>query len=209
MSARPTRLPWLAFAATLFGVLASSGVLGPVSELALARGRVLDEPFRLWTGHFVHFNATHVVADLVPFAIWAALVERDSRGLLAVTLAVGTAALSVALLLACPELSTYRGLSGLDCALAVELIALRLGPRFAETPPGVRRVALAAAALFALKCGFELVTGHAVAARDLGQGVSLLPEAHYFGAAIGCAFALSLGAHGRPKPAVSTAEARP
>lgn len=205
MSRRRFWVPWLALAMTAFGALASFGALGDPSELALVRARAGAEPWRLWTGHFVHFNGAHIAADLVPFALWTVLVERESRRLLAWTLGLGTPLTSLACLLACPELTSYRGLSALDCALAAELIASRLVQP--KTTPVVRAVALCAAALFAAKCGFELVTGHAVAARELGPGVKLLPAAHYVGAAIGCALALLLAAHPRRRaPAFSLSE---
>ncbi|HEX6765084.1 MAG TPA: rhomboid family intramembrane serine protease, partial [Polyangiaceae bacterium] len=118
--------PWLSLAASAAGLALSSGLVGSPSDYALAPGRLVDgELFRLWTGHFVHYGSAHLWGDLLAFAFWAAAVERSSRRLFAVTLFCATPLLSLGILLACPELREYRGLSGLDCALVVELILVR------------------------------------------------------------------------------------
>jgi hypothetical protein len=46
-------------------------------------------------------------------------------------------------------------------------------------------------AAFVAKCGYELVTGRAILAPDLGEGVRLLPLAHLTGAVLGLLLALT------------------
>jgi hypothetical protein len=193
-------VPWLALVACSFAVLLATGTVGTPAAYALVRDRVqAGELFRLWTGHFVHFNSAHLVGDLLAFGVWAALVEGESRRLLAFTLLAGTPLLSLALLATCPDLSEYRGLSALDCALVSELLlarglALELS-KHSRAPtrvlaaalgtPAIRAIALLAAVAFLAKCVFELRAGHALLAPDLGPGVKLLPLAHLLGILLG------------------------
>lgn len=182
-----SRVPWLAACVTLASWLLSSGMVGPGERFALLRDAPVSELFRWWSGHLVHFNAAHLRGDVLAFAIWAALVERRSRALLAVLLGVGAPLLSAAVLLSHPSLHEYRGLSALDCALVVALIGLHGREH--------RALALAALSLFVGKSVFEVVTGHALLAPDLGPGVHLLPLSHLFGALLGgsCVALLQVG----------------
>lgn len=199
------RLPWVTALATSAGLVAS--VL-PASVLAYTiLGLRRAEFWRLWTGHFVHYNRAHLWGDLLAFAVWAALVESESRRVLVVTLLLGTPLLSSAFAVFCPSVTEYRGLSSLDAALVVELVLLRgfaggesqasrgFGPwltRFIGSP-ALRAIGIFSLCLSALKIGYEFCVGHALLAPDLGQGVTLLPAAHAFGALLGVAVCSSLG----------------
>jgi len=180
--------PWLSLAVSSFALFLSLHRLGDAGVYALRPDRLFaGELHGLWTGHLVHYNATHLWADLLAFAVWAAAVELESRRLLALTLVLGTPLLSLAILVASPELREYRGLSALDCALVTELVLVRgfgVGTTRRAAGP-LRMLALAAVALFAAKCGYELANGHAVFARDLGPGVVLVVAAHPLGALTG------------------------
>jgi hypothetical protein len=135
----------------------------------------------------VHFNQAHLRGDLLAFVVWAAWVELSSRRVLLVTLLFGPPVISLALLFACPDLEQYRGLSALDCALPLELILMR----GLSGKPALRAAGVLALALFVAKCAYELGTGRALFAPDLGAGVSLIPLAHVLGALVGlAAFAL-------------------
>src|SRR6185295_11849695 len=110
------------------------------------------------------------------------------RRVLVVTLVAGAPLISLLILMLCPAVVEYRGLSALDCALVAELFLLRVGvsesasPSLFGRPPSerwLRRAAWGAAALFVAKCGFELVTGRALLAPDLGPGVKLLVPSHW------------------------------
>jgi hypothetical protein len=169
-------------------LFSSTNRLGDAGVYALRPDRLFaGELHGLWTGHLVHYNATHLWADLLAFAVWAAAVELASRRLLALTLVLGSPLLSLAILVASPELREYRGLSALDCALVTELVLVRgFGVGTTRHVAGPLRVlALASVALFAAKCGYELANGHAVFARDLGPGVVLVVAAHPLGALAG------------------------
>ena len=152
----------------------------------------------------MHYGSAHLWGDWLAFVVWAALVESESRLALGATLLIGAPLLLLALELVCPALGEYRGLSGIDTALVVELILLRgfaqaevgsepgLGPWLTRQlgRPALRVVGGLSLGLSVLKIAFEFDAGHAILAHDLGFGVKLLPAAHAFGALIGGAIGL-------------------
>jgi rhomboid family GlyGly-CTERM serine protease len=173
--------PWLALSATVLAGSLSSSSPAWQSGFALTPDAVARlELWRLWTGHLVHFGPAHLRGDVLAFFVWAALLEAESRALLWRVLLGVTPLLSVTILLCCPTLAQYRGLSGLDCSLVVALMALR-----ARGNPKLRALCGLCLSGFAAKCGYELLTGRALLAPDLGAGVALLPLAHVLGAALG------------------------
>jgi len=200
---RPARraVPWIAVAVSAWSALASLGVFGSPALFALSRDGVA-ELHRFWTGHAVHFGAAHLRGDLSAFLVWAALVEMQSRRLLVLTLVVGAPLLSLLLLGACPGVSEYRGLSGLDCVLVTELFVLHRAAK-RDTPPHlfghpvprwlVSSVGWLAAGVFVAKCAFEVVRGRAVLAPDLGPGVELVAAAHWLGVLVGLAMVPAAG----------------
>jgi len=196
----------VALLASLAGLLAS--VLPAQRILAFtAAGMQRGELWRLWTGHFVHYGSAHLWGDWLAFVVWAALVESESRRALVATLLIGAPLLLFVLELACTALGEYRGLSGIDTALVIELILLRgfacrrtgsergLGPWLTRLlgRSALRVIGGASLCLSVLKIGYEFQAGHALLAHDLGFGVKLLPAAHAFGALIGLGFALLFG----------------
>ena len=206
LAQRVRRWPWLSLLASLASLLAS--VLPADHLLAFtAAGMQRAELWRLWTGHFVHYGSAHLWGDWLAFVVWAALVESESRRALVATLLFGAPLLLWGLELACPELGEYRGLSGLDTALVIELILLRgfmrpgigrergLGPWLTRLlgRPALRVIGGCSLCLSVVKIGYEFQAGHALLAHDLGFGVKLLPAAHAFGALIGLGLGLVFG----------------
>jgi rhomboid family GlyGly-CTERM serine protease len=166
-------------------------------DAGLTRSGVADgEPWRVLTGHFVHFGRAHFVGDVAAFAAWAAVVELWSRKLLLTTVAVTAALASAWVLVACPEVREYRGVSAIDCALAVQILLVHgrdrwtVGDRTGALLFGVCLIA------FSAKTLYELATGHAILAPDLGSGVRLLPSVHVIGALTACVLVLRFpGSH--------------
>jgi rhomboid family GlyGly-CTERM serine protease len=174
-------IPWLALAATALSGALSSGSAALQSSCALTGDALARfELWRLWTGHLVHFGAAHLRGDLLAFVVWATLLEAESRAVLGRVLLGAAPALSLAILFGYPTLAEYRGLSGLDCSLVVALIVLR-----GVASSKLRGLGWLCLGCFAAKCGYELVSGQALLAPDLGRGVALLPAAHLLGAAGG------------------------
>jgi rhomboid family GlyGly-CTERM serine protease len=178
--ARGRRAPWLALTAGALSWLLSSAPADVQQRCALTPAAWWGQPWRLWTGHLVHFGAAHLRGDLIAFVVWAALLEQRDRRALARILFLATPVLSLALLAAHPRLNEYRGLSAIDCSLVVALIGQRgfANARFRWFGP-------ACLAGFALKCVYEMTQGRALFAPDLGGGAKLLPMAHVLGAMLG------------------------
>lgn len=129
------------------------------------------EVWRLITGHFVHWSIGHLAWDLAAFLILGAICMR--RRWLFVTVILATAiVVSMFLLMACPEVAQYRGLSAIDSALWLWAVFI----------VGERRVGLALTllSLFAAKLMIE----SAGVALFVG-GITLLPVVHLIGAAVG------------------------
>lgn len=184
--------PWLALAVTALVYVLSQGSAELHSSCALTPDAVAGlELWRLWTGHLVHFNAAHLRGDLLAFFVWAAVLETESRVVLWRVLGLAAPLLSLAVLVCCPSLAQYRGLSGLDCSLVVALILLR-----GVASPRLRGLGWLCLACFGAKCSYELLSGRAILAPDLGEGVALLPSAHLLGAVSGLLVTWKVPAHG-------------
>lgn len=147
----------------------------------------LQEPWRLWTCHLVHFGWVHALANGVALAVPWLLVDPADRARVGLALALLAPLLSLLLLLSLPPEGTYRGASGLACGLwglaGVRLLKLRKTRVFG--------VALLGALAFKL-----------VAEQGFGIGLlqpagwRVLPAAHGWGALLG----LLAGLLSRPFP---------
>lgn len=117
-----------------------------------------SEPWRWATGHLTHWTAGHLGWDVVGLLILGTVLERRSRRAWIATLTLGSLAVSGAVLVFETHLDTYRGLSGLDAALAVAVgvHAFRDGVRCNDwRQAGIAAVLLAA---LAAKVSLEVVT---------------------------------------------------
>jgi hypothetical protein len=93
--------------------------------------------------------------------------------------------ISAGMLLTCPGMEEYRGLSGVDSALFV-YVAVQLGVTSARLR-GFSSVLLAA---FFGKLAFEVFTGSTMFVRGMGPGVEALPCPHVLGGLWGGAMAV-------------------
>ena len=152
--------------------------------LQFDRTRIADgEVWRVVTSHWTHFSAEHLLWDLTAFGLLLFLSWRESPPRTLATVVTSSVLIPVAVWVALPEMSFYRGLSGLASALFV-FLALSLARR--ERAHGNRLIsALAVLALvgFLAKSVFELVTG-ATLFVDTSEFVPV-PLAHVIGAACG------------------------
>jgi rhomboid family GlyGly-CTERM serine protease len=140
----------------------------PGEALELTRG--LGEPWRLVTGHFTHWNAQHLLWDVVAFFALGLACERRNRAAFVATMALGAVLIPLAVWTFAPEISAYRGLSGLaSAAFVLLLVQMR------------NRWAMLFGLLLAAKIGFELATGATLFTSDLGGAVPV-PVAHIAGA---------------------------
>jgi rhomboid family GlyGly-CTERM serine protease len=192
------RLPW---ATLLLSSIAVGVFLQPklAPFLAYDRGRISNgQVWRIMTCHWTHYSASHLFWDLLMFVVLGAVCELRSRTAMLASVALSALLIPAAMWFALPTLNTYRGLSGIDCALfmmaAGNLARTTLdnnepGPRTQATP--VRRVALfrlAAITLTGLLLAKEIVEcaiSRTVFVNNIGGGFVPVPLAHLVGAAAG------------------------
>ncbi|MCM2249983.1 MAG: rhomboid family intramembrane serine protease [Geothrix sp.] len=140
------------------------------------------EPWRLWTGHLVHFGGTHALANAIALAVpWILATARDRRKLALATVFIPPL-LSLLLL---PSLAgaEYRGASGLACALWA---LAGLGHLLRRESASVGALLLSG---LALKLVLELALGTPFLAQ--AEGWQSLPQAHVWGALLGLGAALA------------------
>ncbi|MGD9645507.1 MAG: rhombosortase [Pirellulales bacterium] len=179
------RLPLLAAGASLLAVLIWT-LPGAAERLQFDRANIAaGEVWRVVSGHLTHWNADHLLWDVLMFAVLGALVERVSRAAFVITPLLSTLAISGVLWFWQPTLDDYRGLSGIDSALFVFMAGWLVREAFQER----RHAALLLPALallgFAGKVGYELVTGCTLFVDSMAAGFAPLPLAHVVGGVVG------------------------
>jgi rhomboid family GlyGly-CTERM serine protease len=158
-------------------------------DLEYRRPLLLSEPWRLFTGHFVHLSWLHAVLNCVALLILERLFDgRLRRAELWLLLAVPPILISAALWLALPGLEWYRGLSGtLHAILFAGCIVWIAGARQGRWLP------IAALAGGALKVLFEQPWNAELPFREW-LGAAVVPQAHLAGALVGSAAGLLFAA---------------
>lgn len=182
-------LPWItlscaAIAWLLYRVPAAATAL-EFQQTAVSHG----ELWRIATSHFVHFNDSHLRWDLVGLLTLGAWAETISRRRWMVALGVATVVIPVLVGWLEPQLTSYRGLSGLACVpFGLIVVALiRSARRHDDT---VLRVTAWIAALgFLGKTAYEMMVGRTLFA-EAGTDFVPVPLAHLTGFLIGIVTAL-------------------
>lgn len=173
------RWPVGALLGVLFALLASSPTWAPVFEWQ--RGLTANEPWRLLTGHFTHWSADHLHWDLLVFAIFGALLEMRCRRAFGGIVLLSGLGLGVLLPFLHPAMEAYRGLSGIDCALAAAVGAVHLQMR----SRGERAIGVAILAFVGVKVALEFNAAGPFFVDSAGAGFVSLPAAHGIGALVG------------------------
>ncbi len=138
------------------------------------------QAWRIWTGHLVHYTASHLIWDLAVFLAAGLWLERIAPRLTRWFYLLAPPAISAALLWGEPALERYAGLSGLAAGLLVLLALVQLQPGTNEP----RWFWISVLALVALKVVVETSTGNPLLAR-FDTDVKVVPLAHLAG--IACA----------------------
>ena len=159
---QPLRVPLLLFAVpAVFVALASAAPDWLVLDRdALAAGQI----WRLWTGHWVHFSASHLGWNLVVLLAAGTWLECVRPGRLWRHALVVTPFISLAILVLEPGLQAYGGLS----ALATGAVVL-LGLHQLRTPDASRLLWIGVLGLVVLKCAGDVL--------HLGPGFARYDEA--------------------------------
>lgn len=141
------------------------------------------EVWRLWSGHFVHYASVHAALDGAACLILAMGLQRAGAGAgLLLKLAAIAPVVLLAILLAVPDMTHYRGASGLAMALLAALLLTlwRAEPRW--------RIGLAVfmAALLAKLMADAL--GYSPVGSSLPDGIRVAWQAHVAGLVCGLLF---------------------
>jgi rhomboid family GlyGly-CTERM serine protease len=175
----------LAAAAAAVHLWPAAGLNLEYDREAIAAGQL----WRLATGHWCHWSADHLLLDALVLVLVAAVYRARGGRLLGTAIAASTVAISAGLWLLLPEISRYRGLSGIDAGLTVLLAATMLREAIDGGDLKQALSALAAVAALAAKVVFELSIGHAAFVDSLAAGFVPVPLAHLVGAAAGAVVA--------------------
>jgi rhomboid family GlyGly-CTERM serine protease len=174
------RFPWLTLSLAAIAACLPL-VSGAATALQFDRPTLAaGEWWRGLTAHLVHFNASHLTWDLLMLVILGAWAEQFSRRGLVLVLVVSAALISGAVWVFQPELATYRGLSGVDCALFGYVLAHALLRARQQRDRPMEVVTIAAGLLFVGKTFFEFASGQTVFAETHDAFVPV-PLAHLIG----------------------------
>ena len=163
---------------------------------AIAAGQL----WRLFTGNLVHYNWTHWAANVGTFAALYWVAAGGGRRLLG-TVLLSALAVGAGVYVCAGDVATYRGISGVDCALAARvlvMLAIRDGRRHGAAWLTVLLVVMA-------KSVYEMVTDQVLLPTSAPEGVSVVGITHVIGLAIGSAHA----ALTRSRPAAPPPSALP
>lgn len=175
------RVPWIAIAVVAVGALVHA-VPGLDAVAAYDRARIADgQAWRLLTGSLAHWSTRMAAWDLGVLLIVAGWLEHRSRRSAVAVWFAAPLAIAAVLWWATPDVTSYRGASGLASAfyVALALDLLRSASR------NVRWVALAALALLVAKIVREATGGGPIAAGSFPEGVAVLWQVHLAGALAG------------------------
>jgi Ca-activated chloride channel family protein len=172
----PARAPAMKLVVVVVTVTLASLLL-PGSALELQRG---GPAWRVVTCHFTHFTYEQLVWDALVFAALGIACARRYREAFRATLFASIVLGPLAVLVFAPEVTTYRGLSGIDSALFGLLLVME-GRR--------NRLAGLCAVLFGVKLLVESTTGATLFVTSDAAFIAV-PAAHLAGALTGAAIGL-------------------
>lgn len=141
--------------------------------------------WQLFTAHLTHWNASHLIWDVAMFGMVGTLVEMRSRSDWLMTIAVSAFLIPISVLLLRPDLQYYRGLSGLDMALAGYWLATQFQECRTKGRLNEKGMWAIALVLLLAKPLVELASGEALFVSDLGAGIENVALAHFVGALVG------------------------
>jgi rhomboid family GlyGly-CTERM serine protease len=157
-------------------LLAIAAALLPGSWLELQRRGAM---WRIATCHFTHFTYEQLAWDALVFLFLGILCARENSAAFRATLLASVVVVPISVL-ALSDVTTYRGLSGIDSAL--------FGLLLVTESRRSRMVALCGVA-FAAKIVFEMRTGATIFVHS--DAFTAVPVAHLAGALVGVIVATS------------------
>ncbi len=177
----------IAIAAASLTIMASAALTSAFQfdRTAIAAG----ELWRVFTGHLTHFDWNHFVWDAGMFVVLGVMCERRHRGRYSICLVGSAVLISIGLWFAHPDMSIYRGLSGIDTALFTLAASYLLAEKWREQDwPWVVAIIGLTVGLLA-KIGFEIVTGTTFFVDSEAANFVPIPLAHAIGGLFGIVIA--------------------
>ncbi|NOY42897.1 MAG: rhombosortase [Planctomycetes bacterium] len=173
----------IAVAAIIVAVFPSLANLLQYDRAAIEGG----EFWRLATCYLTHWNADHLTWDLLMFLVLGGACEIRNPLRMRTSLLAGIVAVSALVYLAFPDITTYRGLSGLDTAMFTLLATGLLCEAWRER--NTLQTLATGGLLLALsaKTVYEAVTGQTLFVDQQAADFVPLVYDHIAGAAVGVA----------------------
>lgn len=173
------RWPWATVIIAALAVVAFEWP-GAADAWLLDRAAVLrGEVWRCWTGHLVHFGASHLAWNLAVFLVAGGWLEFVAGTRARIYYALAPVLIAAVLLGFDPALERYGGLSGVTAGV-VTLLALT---QLAEGASDDRWFWRAVLIVLGVKIGAEIVLKRAVFAHLAAGEVQVVPLAHVAGVA--------------------------
>jgi len=152
------------------------------SALELKREAVLKGEFwRLLSGHLTHCSGEHLLWDVLVFAGLGSVCELYNRKRFLACMFFSAISISLAICIFHPELSFYRGLSGIDSALfgllAISLLKESIRD---QNKKGIILISLFLVLFFG-KTALEIVSGSTIFVSEYGSNVIPIPLSHIAG----------------------------
>jgi rhomboid family GlyGly-CTERM serine protease len=141
--------------------------------------------WRIATCHLTHWSLDHLFWDVAALLFLGFVIEQDQRRRLLTCMGLSAVSIPLAVYVCMPELSTYRGLSGIDSAVFMLLAITLLSDSWEQQDWGWTLVCTALIVGFAAKTGFEFVTGTTLFVDATAAEMLPVPLAHVIGAGIG------------------------
>lgn len=139
--------------------------------------------WRLLSGHLTHFGGGHLFWDLLMFAVLSAACERQNPRFYPIALIAMSVGISATILFMCQDVTTYRGLSGIDTGLFVWFLANQIRQSVADRDRTFTCFWSVAGFLLLAKLGYEFTTGEILFVN--AEGFQPLVESHLSGAVLG------------------------
>jgi rhomboid family GlyGly-CTERM serine protease len=146
--------------------------------------------WRILTGHLAHFGFEHLVWDAGVFAVLGVICERRHRTATLACLGAATVLIPAATWLLVPEITTYRGLSGLDTALFALLGVMMCAESWRQGRHGRTTMTVLLLLGMVLKIGWEFYTDGGIFVRPSSDSFVPVPLVHLVGAVVGLAVAM-------------------
>ncbi len=147
------------------------------ATLQWSRNLIVTQPWTLITSHLTHWSTSHLFWNVMALLMLGWWIERHHRRAMLRCLGWSILLIMPAVALGMPQVTHYRGLSGVTSALFILAACFMLKQ---TSEPLLRVIALLAMLVFTGKCVYELVTG-VPAFAAMSPDILVCPIAHLAG----------------------------